>query len=234
MRFMPAHEVSDGARAGVLGARHLNCFFWEGIFRGLGGLFHTLNHPISPTKRPNAKRNKSKTKAFFDLPELISPHLRAPAPSPPWSTQPAPPRAPRTHPPLLGASEECPAALYTQYSPGTAYFTPDIRPPHPSFRAPALRRFALQCNERLGVRTQRVGMDIDPRTPHVPLINIEHLLGVEKTSFQYWPDICCMCLLRGPNGHIRAIYPASRQSVSSWRPKLPSSSLNAHCPPLEA
>jgi hypothetical protein len=29
-------------------------------------------------------------------------------------------------------------------------------------------------------------------------------------------------------------HPASRQSVSSWRPKLPSSSLDAHCPPLEA
>ena len=27
---------------------------------------------------------------------------------------------------------------------------------------------------------------------------------------------------------------ASRQSASSWRPKLPSSSLDAHCPPLEA
>jgi hypothetical protein len=38
----------------------------------MGGLFHTLNHPVSPTKRPNAKR-KSKTKAFFGLFELISP-----------------------------------------------------------------------------------------------------------------------------------------------------------------
>jgi hypothetical protein len=58
-------------------------------------------------------------------------------------------------------------------------------------------------------------MDIDPRTSHVPLINTEQLLGVgvEKTSFQYWPDICCMCLLWGLNGHIRAIYtlpPANR------------------------
>ena len=77
-------------------------------------------------------------------------------------------------------------------------------------------------------------MDIDPRTPHVPLINTEQLLEVEKTSFQYSPDISCMCLLRGLNGHIRVIYLASRQSVSSWRPKLPSSSLDAHCPPLEA
>jgi hypothetical protein len=38
----------------------------------MGGLFHTLSHPVSPTKRPNAKR-KSGTKAFFDLFELISP-----------------------------------------------------------------------------------------------------------------------------------------------------------------
>jgi hypothetical protein len=52
-------------------ARHLNWSFWEGIFRGSGGLFHALNHPVSPTKRPNAKR-KSKTKAFSGLPELIS------------------------------------------------------------------------------------------------------------------------------------------------------------------
>ena len=53
-------------------------------------------------------------------------------------------------------------------------------------------------------------------------------------SFQYWPDICCMCLLRGPNGHIRVIYLASRLAVGTWRPKLPSSSLDAHWPPLEA
>ena len=77
-------------------------------------------------------------------------------------------------------------------------------------------------------------MDIDPRTPHVPLINTEQLLGVEKTSFQYSPDISCMCLLRGLNGHIRVICLASRQSASSWRPKLPCSSLDTHWPPLEA
>jgi hypothetical protein len=46
-------------------------------------------------------------------------------------------------------------------------------------------------------------MDIDPRTPHVSLMNTEQLLGGEKTSFHYWPGICCMCLLRGPNGHFR-------------------------------
>jgi hypothetical protein len=57
---------------------------------------------------------------------------------------------------------------------------------------------------------------------------------IGRTADNQRPDICCMCLLRGPNGHIRAIYPASRQSVSSWRPKLPSSSLDAHWPPLEA
>jgi hypothetical protein len=70
-------------------------------------------------------------------------------------------------------------------------------------------------------------MDIDPHSPCVPLINTVQLLGVKKTSFQYSPDICCMCLLRGPNWHIHSsdIYLASRQSVSSWRPELPSSSL---------
>jgi hypothetical protein len=54
----------------LLASRRLNWSFWEGIFGGMGGLFHTLNHPVSPTKRPNAKR-KSKTKAFFDLFELV-------------------------------------------------------------------------------------------------------------------------------------------------------------------
>jgi hypothetical protein len=51
-------------------------------------------------------------------------------------------------------------------------------------------------------------MDIDPRTPYVSLMNTVQLLGGEKTSFYYWPDICCMCLLRGPNGmngHIRVV-----------------------------
>jgi hypothetical protein len=48
-----------------------------------------------------------------------------------------------------------------------------------------------------------MSMDIDPRTPrHVSLINTEQLLGGEKTMgtpiFQYWPDICCMCLLLLP------------------------------------
>ena len=43
-----------------------------------------------------------------------------------------------------------------------------------------------------------------------------------------------MCLLRGLNGHIRVIYLASRLAVGTWRPKLPSSSLDAHWPPLEA
>jgi hypothetical protein len=85
-------------------------------------------------------------------------------------------------------------------------FHPHIRPPHPSFRASTLRRFALQGNERLGVRTQMMSMDIDPRTPHVSLMNTEQLLGGEKTSFHYWPGIFCMCLLRGLNRHIRVIY----------------------------
>jgi hypothetical protein len=196
--------------------------FWEGIFRGLGGLFHTLNHPISPTKRPNTKR-KSKTKAFFVLPELISPPpSTCPITTLVDTTRP-PSRAPHP-PPASGCVRGVPCRSTHSIFAWNSIFYPDIRPPHPSFRAPTLRRFALQCNERPGVRTQRVGMDIDPRTPHVPLINTGHLLGVEKTSFQYWPDICCMCLLRGPNGHIQAIYPASRQSVSmhSWHPKLPS------------
>ena len=34
-----------------------------------------------------------------------------------------------------------------------------------------------------------MGMDIDPRTPHVPLMNTEQLLGGEKTSFHYWPGV---------------------------------------------
>jgi hypothetical protein len=70
---LPTHPQPLVAVAGAGGwgsgsgqrARHPNWSFWEGIFRGLGGLFHTLNQPISPTKRPNAKR-KSKTKAFFE------------------------------------------------------------------------------------------------------------------------------------------------------------------------
>ena len=51
-----------------------------------------------------------------------------------------------------------------------------------------------------------MSMDIDPRTPHVSLMNTEQLLGGEKTSFHYWPGIFCMCLLRGLNRHIRVIY----------------------------
>jgi hypothetical protein len=46
--------------------------------------------------------------------------------------------------------------------------------------------------------------------------------------------MCCMCLLRGLKGRIRVIYLTSRLSVSSWPPKLPSSSPDAHWPPLEA
>ena len=77
--------------------RHLNWSFWEGIFRGSGGLFHTLNQPISPTKRPNAKR-KSKTKAFFGLPgaDLITsehlPHHHLGRPNPPPLARLAPTR----------------------------------------------------------------------------------------------------------------------------------------------
>jgi hypothetical protein len=43
-----------------------------------------------------------------------------------------------------------------------------------------------------------------------------------------------MCLLQCLNGHIRVIYPTSHQSVSSWPPRPPSSTLDAHWPPLEA
>jgi hypothetical protein len=79
-------------------------------------------------------------------------------------------------------------------------------------------------------------MYIGTRTPHVSLTNIEQLIGGKKTIFQYWPDMCCMCLLRGLNGHIRVIYLTSRSrlSVSSWPPKLPSSSPDAHWPPIRA
>ena len=202
------------------------------MFRELGGLFKALNHPISPTKRPNVKR-KSLIKAFFGLPELISP----PPSTCPITTLVDPTRPPSLapHPPTAsGCVSGVPCRSTHSIFAWNSTFHPNIRPPHPSFRASALRRFALQCNERLGVRTQRMSMDIGPRTPHVPLINTEQLLEAEKTSFQYSPDISCMCLLRGLNGHIRVIYLASRQTASSWRPKLPSSSLDAHWPLLEA
>ena len=205
-------------------ARHLNWSFWEGIFRGSGGLFYALNQPVSPPERPNA---------FFGLPELIS----APLSTCTITTLVDPTRPPSRaqHPPAAsGCVRGVPCRSTHSIFAWNSTFHPNIWPPHPSFRASALRRFALQCNERLGVRTQRMSMDIDPRTPHVPLINTEQLLEVEKTSFQYSPDISCMCLLRGLNGHIRVIYLASRQTASSWRPKLSSSSLDAHCPPLEA
>jgi hypothetical protein len=89
----------------------LNWSFWEGIFGGLGGLFHTLSprHPVSPTKQTpkrKAAKRKSKTKAFStSLRSHLTPSEHLP-PSPPWSTQPAPPRAPYIHPPLLDAPEE--------------------------------------------------------------------------------------------------------------------------------
>jgi hypothetical protein len=106
---------------------------------------------------------------------------------------------------------------------------------HISPRYPATSPlFSSLCPPPFCTAVQRETGRQNAKGGHVPLINTEHLLGFEKTSFQYWPDICYMCLLRGPNGHIRAIYPVSRQSVSRWRPKLPSSSLGAHCPPLEA
>jgi hypothetical protein len=60
---------------------------------------------------------------------------------------------------------------------------PHIRPPHPCFRAPVLRRFSLQGNERLGVITQRMGMYIGTRTPHVSLMNTEQLFGGKKHDF---------------------------------------------------
>ena len=68
----------------------------------------------------------------------------------------------------------------------------------------------------------------------MPLTNTEHLSGGKKTIFQYWPDICCMCLLQCLNGHIRVTYPTSHQSVSSWPPALPRSAPDAHWSPLEA
>jgi hypothetical protein len=64
--------------------------------RASGGLFYALNHPVSPTKRPNAKR-KSKTKAFFGLPaDLITsehlPHHHLGRPNPPPLARLAPTR----------------------------------------------------------------------------------------------------------------------------------------------
>ena len=46
--------------------------------------------------------------------------------------------------------------------------------------------------------------------------------------------MCCMCVLRGLNGHIRVIYLTSQYSASSWPPKLPRSAFDAYRPPLEA
>jgi hypothetical protein len=166
-----------------------------------------LTHQTNRYRPPNAQtqKRKSKTKTFFDLSELISP---------PPSTCPITTLVDPTHPPSRAphppAASRCVRGVPCRSThPIFAWnrtIHPHIRPPHPSFRASTRRRFALQCNERLGVRTQRMSMDIDPRIPHVSLINTEQLLGGEKTIFQYWPDICCMCLLQGPNGHIRLIY----------------------------
>jgi hypothetical protein len=78
----------------------------------LGGHIQRSGRPISipHTKpadiahQPNAQTQRgSRKQNHFSTFLSSSRHLRAPAPSPPWSTQPAPPRAPRTHPPLLGA-----------------------------------------------------------------------------------------------------------------------------------
>jgi hypothetical protein len=77
-------------------SRHLNWSSWEGTSRGLGGLFHTPNWPVPPTKRPNAKR-KSKTKAFFPFGAHLTPSERLPhhhldQPNPPDLAHPAPTR----------------------------------------------------------------------------------------------------------------------------------------------
>jgi hypothetical protein len=88
-------------------------------------------------------------------------HLGRPNPPPPS-------RAP--HPPAAsGCARGVPCrSIHSIYTRNRTFY-PHIRPPRPSFRASTRRRFALQCNERLGVRTQRMSMDIDPHTPHVSL-----------------------------------------------------------------
>jgi hypothetical protein len=80
-------------------------------------------------------------------------------------------------------------------------------------------------------------MDIDPR-PHPTRATHEYRAAIRGGGGNEFP-ILAWYLLHVPatrpiNGHIRATYLASRISVSSWRPKLPSSSLDANWSPLEA
>jgi hypothetical protein len=81
-----------------------------------------------------------------------------------------------------------------------------------------------------------MSMHIGTRIPHASLSHEYRaaIRGYKKMISQYWPDMCCMCLLRGLNGHIRVTCLTSRISVSSWPPELLSSSPDAHWPPLEA
>ena len=139
------------------------------MFRGSGGLFYALNHPVSPTKRPNAKR-KSKTKAFFDLLELISP---SPSTCPITAlVDPTRPPSRILHPPAASGCARGGDLPLCRSTPSTSAlnrtFHPHIRPPHPCFRASTPRRFALQGNERMGVRTQRIAAHIRTRTPCMP------------------------------------------------------------------
>jgi hypothetical protein len=137
----------------------------------------------SKTKRPNAC-----------APSEHLPHHRIGRPNPPPLAHSAPtrrfwmPLGLGAHKPEAGcqAASRCGCARRvscrstnpTSALNRTSY--PFIRSPHPCFRACALRRFALQGNERPGVTTHRVSTHIGTRTPHVSLTNTEQLLGVKK------------------------------------------------------
>jgi hypothetical protein len=95
---------------------------------------------------------------------------------------------------VLSLVVRCVAAQADAARASNAYraFHPHIRPPHPCFRASALRRFALQGNERMGVITQRMSMHIGTRIPRVSLTNTEQLLGIKK-RFSNIGLICAAC-----------------------------------------
>jgi hypothetical protein len=152
-------------------------------------MFYILSHTNTNT-RPSGitcithqtqtpKRKGSRKQKRFSTSLSSSPSLRAPAPHHRLGRPPPPPS--RTLYP--SAASGCARGVPCRSTPSTSAlnrtFHLHIRPPHPCFRAPALRRFALQGNEGLGVITQRMGVHIGTRTPHVPLANTEHLSAWE-------------------------------------------------------
>jgi hypothetical protein len=147
-------------------------------FRGLGGLFHTPNHPVPPTERPNAKR-KSKTKAFFDLFELISP---PPSTCPITAlVDPTRPSSHTLHPPI---ASKCVRGLHTP----DIRLEPHIPPPYPAtftlvFEPLPSAVLHHRATRDPGVITQRIRMHIGTRISHVPLTNTEQLLGGGDPDF---------------------------------------------------